>query len=550
MKITLLIIALGLLILLLIINQSAHLISQDVAMWGGLPWFGWVITVLLIILSGLLFANLAAKRACHFLEQPAPPNLQELQSRIEAARKRREKYDQNGPEYPHPFIIKEDCIACNACVEACPHDVLTMVEKKDREGYVADVSRGDLCMEDTSCEAVCPTSPKACIVINSTAEIKTLPAPTRDQYLMTNVEGCYVIGDVSGVPLIKNAVKEGAEVIRHIARYLTSAPPEPKASLHVVVIGIGPAGLSAVLTAKQENLKFLGLERDRVLATIEGYPKNKYIDFKPESLQAHSSLDMKKAGDRRENILESWINTLKASGVRINKNDGKQPDLDSELINVICENEICTGVRRAEDGDYLIVSTSKGPDQQGGTYLTRRVVLAIGLRGEPMKLGGPGGRMLPGEDMLITRNDKTGKKVRYKLPHPEEFRGQKLIVVGGGNSSIETAVDLVARRNGDEIEFLPADQTNHVTLLVRTNFTKDVKFRNKQQIYKCIDKGRVKLRFKTVIDQIHDTHVIIKDTRTNQKETIENDYIFAMIGGERPDKFLREIKIRITESKK
>src|SRR6185436_15836964 len=117
-----------------------------------------------------------------------------------------------GPAYPHPVIFPERCIGCQACVDACPHDVLAIVDG------VASAVAPDLCMEDTACQAECPVNPKACIVINTSKEVRSSPAPTRDgATYQTNVDGCYIIGDVSGVPLIKNAVKEGYEVITHIA---------------------------------------------------------------------------------------------------------------------------------------------------------------------------------------------------------------------------------------------------------------------------------------------------------------------------------------------
>jgi pyruvate/2-oxoglutarate dehydrogenase complex dihydrolipoamide dehydrogenase (E3) component len=105
-------------------------------------------------------------------------------------------------------------------------------------------------MEDTACQAECPVNPKACIVINTAKEVRSMPTPTRDgASFQTNVPGCYIIGDVSGVPLIKNAVKEGAEVIAHIVSDLASAPPEPKAEYDIAIIGIGPGGASAAAAA-------------------------------------------------------------------------------------------------------------------------------------------------------------------------------------------------------------------------------------------------------------------------------------------------------------
>ncbi len=124
-----------------------------------------------------------------------------------------------GPAYPHPVIFIDRCIGCQACVDACPHDVLAIID-----GHAVSVAP-DLCMEDTACQAECPVNPKACIVINTTKPIVSRPSPTRNgATYQSNVPGCYIIGDISGVPLIKNAVKEGAEVISHVAADLKSTP--------------------------------------------------------------------------------------------------------------------------------------------------------------------------------------------------------------------------------------------------------------------------------------------------------------------------------------
>jgi hypothetical protein len=142
----------------------------------------------------------------------------------------------------------------------------------------------DLCMEDTACQAECPVNPKACIIINTAKEVRSMPTPTRDgSTFQTNVPGCFIIGDVSGVPLIKNAVKEGADVIAHIASELKGAPPEPRAEYDVAIIGIGPGGASAAAAASEAGLRYIGIEQDKVLSTIDLYPKGKYIFFKPDT---------------------------------------------------------------------------------------------------------------------------------------------------------------------------------------------------------------------------------------------------------------------------
>jgi thioredoxin reductase len=152
----------------------------------------------------------------------------------------------------------------------------------------------------------------------------------------------------------------------------------------------------------------------------------------------------------------------------------------------------------------------------------------------------------PGEELKLRRNGHLEDKVLYALSNPEVFKGKKLIVVGGGNASVEAVVDLVARRHGDKIEFRPPGEINDVTFLLRSDFARDVKFLNKQQLYHCIDEGKVKIQFDTMVQEVRETEVVIADTLTQQeKGTIPNDYVFALIGGAPPTAFLQSIGIII-----
>lgn len=130
---------------------------------------------------------------------------------------------------------------------------------------------------------------------------------------------------------------------------------------------------------------------------------------------------------------------------------------------VINEGESCKKIEKAADGDYFVVETEKGLAREPVTYNARRIVLALGNRGTPMKL------RLPGEEMKVTRDGKAEDKVKYKLTDPEVYKKKRIIVVGAGNSAIEAAVDLVARRNGDQISFRPAEEINEVTLVIRSD---------------------------------------------------------------------------------
>jgi thioredoxin reductase len=492
-------------------------------------------------------------------------------------------------------------------------------------------------MEDTACQAECPVNPKACIIINTAKDVRSMPTPTRDGgNYQTNVPGCFIIGDVSGVPLIKNAVKEGHEVISHIAGDLKAVPPEAKAQYDVAIIGVGPGGASAAAAAQESGLRYIALEQDKTLSTIDLYPKGKYIFFKPDTkdwfggipvtglgltkakygggdavsddqaifdalgqelktivaeqtpmlhqqliariprslqgelspmlaekiekelkvrfarfLRANGSGDWSKVfqtsvapnpqpifaewrteiadqletkipGDQRENILDIWLGSLSDRGVKIN------------------EYESCKTVNRAEDGDYFIIKTEQGGEKTPQTYTARRVVISIGLRGAPNKL------RLPNEDLKIKIDGREESKVIYGLSNPQDFWGLRIVVVGGGNVAVEAAVDLVATRDGAAITPRTPDKMNKVTVLVRDYLAPTVKFGNKCQLYQCADDGIIDLRFGVGIKEMRENELVLEDVKAKKViDTIPNDYVFALIGGERPNRFLESIGITI-----
>jgi thioredoxin reductase len=611
MKRVQLIVCLFLLAALIWFNQTFG--AENAILFGGLTWLGWVCVfvflfgIALIIAADDLFQNLifffTGKTDVKSVQKPRELSPEEL------AELGLEKY--NGPAFPHPVIFTERCIGCQACVDACPHDVLAIVD-----GVAAAVAT-DQCMEDTACQVECPVNPKACIVLNTTKEIRSRPAPNRDgSNYETNVRGCYIIGDVSGVPLIKNAVKEGAEVIEHIAADLSKG--ESKAEYDVAIIGIGPGGASAAMSAHEKGLRYIAIEQEKTLSTIEMYPKGKYIFFKPDtkdwfgalkavglglvkgkyetaepaptghlpaefekyikdevasicgelsleiprSLHAEfvplleekvkdevtrrlqksvnefaanrdeilanikteiaGDLKTKIPGDQRERILSVWLGGLEEKGVRIN------------------EQESCKTVKRADDGDHFVIETERGNSKTPMTYTASSVVLAIGLRGAPNRL------RLPNEELKISVNGKAESKVLYALSNPDDYRSKHLIVVGGGNSAVEAAVDLVAKRDGSNITPRAAEERNKVTLLVRDYLAPTVKFGNKFQLYQMFDAGILDIRFGVAIKEMRENEVVLANVQTEEEtDVIPNDYIFALIGGERPDRFLKSIGIEI-----
>jgi thioredoxin reductase len=254
-------------------------------------------------------------------------------------------------------------------------------------------------------------------------------------------------------------------------------------------------------------------------------------------------------------MLESWLNAISAAGVRVN------------------EEESCTDIKRQEG--FFIVSAERGKRKERVTYKSRRVILAIGNRGAPMKLGVTGedlklrvtggpergsqcpkcgvalpakaqrfcvmcGASLPSVESLLYEDPK----VKYKLSDPDDYAGKRCMVVGAGNSAIEAAVDLCGfKRQGDQFTFT---RDNEVTLVIRSDFKGDLKLPTKMNIYDCIDAGRVKVFFRAEIKEIREKEVVLMEVRTKKElARIPNDYVFALIGGEKPTKFLESIGIKI-----
>jgi len=168
---------------------AISMVSKDFskAYFGGLPWYGWAGVSVFLVIVGFALALRDANRARRLLAEPVPPQDDVNKGASSISEEDLERLDPGAPEYPHPVIFPERCIGCHACVDACPVDVLAIVN-----GIASPVAR-DQCVEDTSCQVECPVNPKACIVINTTKKIKPRPVPTRDPAFMTNVPGCYIM---------------------------------------------------------------------------------------------------------------------------------------------------------------------------------------------------------------------------------------------------------------------------------------------------------------------------------------------------------------------
>lgn len=378
-----------------------------------------------------------------------------------------------------PRIDLDLCVGCGTCVHVCPFNVLEIVNEK------AIAVRLDDCTGYAACAAECPTE---AITLVTGGAMQLVELPNYDANLETNVRGLYLAGEVTGKALIKIAINQGRNVVDSI---LKNPPRDRNVPYDVIVVGAGPAGTSAALSAIKEGLRVLVLEQGTRGNTIRNYPRQKFVMAEPVMIPLYGPLWMEDTS--KETLLEKWNEIVTATGLVVNE--------EEKVLRVV----------RA--GDCFEVETSKG------LYRGSRVVLAIGKRGSPRKLG------VRGED---------GSKVAYNLLDADAYRGKAICVVGGGDSGLEAACGLAR-----------PDLGCRVWLVHRTDDFGKAKPRNQKKIKKCMDEGRVGVFFNSAVAEIRERSVVV-NTPTGAVE-IENDFVFVMVGGENPKKFLTDCGIEFSQ---
>jgi putative YpdA family bacillithiol system oxidoreductase len=337
--------------------------------------------------------------------------------------------------------------------------------------------------------------------------LQTMRVPLVKETFETNVAGVYIAGELSGMGLIKTAINEGRLAIDSIRRRLEASgdwrPPrlehgnshpvagDASAGPHdVVIVGAGPAGLSASLAAQQHGLDYLTLEQGEVAATIRNYPRHKFLMAEPTDMPLYGTLYI---GDgTKESLLHVWEAIVANTGVRIQTN---------ERVESICRT-----------GDIFVVETGKG------RYETRHVILALGKRGTPRKLG------VTGEEL---------PKVAYGLIEADTYADADILVVGGGDSAIEAALALSKAGR------------NRVTLSYRGASFDRARERNRNTLASAEQEGRIRILRKSHVREI--TPDIVRIEVESTVTEIPNNFVFILAGGESPETFLRKTGIEIVE---
>jgi thioredoxin reductase (NADPH) len=377
-----------------------------------------------------------------------------------------------------PRIDLDLCVGCGTCVHVCPFNVLEIINEK------AIAARLEDCTGFAACVAECPTE---AIVLVAGGAMQTVELPIYDANLETNIPGMYLAGEITGKALIKVAINQGKKVVESILKNR----PEPGIEYDVIVVGAGPAGTSAALAAMQEGLKVLVLEQGTQANTIRNYPRQKFVMAEPVMIPVYGPLWMEDTS--KESLLERWQQIIASTGLAIQE--------EEKVLRVV------------QNPGHFLVHSSKGE------YRGARVVMAIGKRGSPRKLG------VPGED---------SSKVAYNLLDADAYSGKAICIVGGGDSGIEAANGLAR-----------PDLENRVWLVHRTEDFLRAKPRNQKKIKKSMDESRVTAFFNSAVVEIRERSLAVKTP--NGVEDIENDFVFVMVGGESPKKFLNDCGIEFSQ---
>jgi thioredoxin reductase/NAD-dependent dihydropyrimidine dehydrogenase PreA subunit len=381
------------------------------------------------------------------------------------------------PPSLHPDINPHLCAGCGTCVDACPeHDVLAMVDGK------AVLVTGANCIGHGKCKTACPMN--AITLVFGTAT-RGVDIPSVGPDFETNVPGIFIAGELGGMGLIRNAIEQGRQAIDSVAR---RAAAGPRLEHDVVIVGAGPAGFAASLAAMQRRLRSVTIEQETLGGTVAHYPRGKIVMTAPAVLPLYGKLNFRET--TKEKLLEVWADVERRTGIRIRYSERME------------------AIETLSDG-FEVRTTA-------GRYRTRSVVLCIGRRGTPRKLG------VPGEDR---------SKVVYRLADPEQYADRHVLVAGGGDSALEAAVALSEIRN------------TTVTLSYRGASFSRAKQKNRQRVDAAVKAGRLDLLLESEVVEVGDRAVLLRE-KSGERE-IRNDAVIVCAGGILPTEMLRGIGIEI-----
>ncbi|HWY53785.1 MAG TPA: NAD(P)-binding domain-containing protein [Terriglobales bacterium] len=408
--------------------------------------------------------------------------LSKLKKREEQAREAAEKGKvfSEGPKAQHPHIDTTYCIGCHTCTTVCPEgDVLAML------GGKAVIVNGYKCIGHSLCAEACPVG-AITMVMASPSMSADMPRLTPEYE--TSIQNLFIVGELGGLALIKNAVNQGRACIDTIVNRMKARTSGNRSEIYdALIVGAGPAGISASLRAIENKLNYITIERDEIGGTVAKYPRQKLVMTSPVEFPMYGKF--KKTELSKENLLAFWDMILNRADFNV------------------CTSAKVEDIKKGEDGIFTVTTATN-------LYRAHAVVLALGRAGEPRKLG------VKGEEL---------PKVMYRLIEADHYVNKNILVVGGGDSAIEAAMGL-ANQSG-----------NKVTLSYRQERFSRIKERNAKRIEDCMRTGKVKVLLKSNPVEFKQDAVIL--TVNGISLEVPNDFVWIFAGGTPPNDFLRKIGI-------
>lgn len=379
----------------------------------------------------------------------------------------------------HPTINASLCIGCGACVNACPEaNVLGLIRGKSQ------LINPNHCIGHGACQKACPVDAITLVFGSAT---RGVDIPLVSPEFESSVPGIYIAGELGGMGLIRNAIEQGRQAMEAIIKAMPAS--HTPLDTDVLIVGAGPAGIAASLAAKKAGISYLTIDQESTLGgTVAHFPRGKLVMTQPAYLPLVGKLKFKETS--KENLLACWQQILTDHPLNLRF---------GERLQSIEHN---TGV--------FTVTT------QQHQYRCQRLLLAIGRRGSPRQLG------IPGENL---------SKVVYRLVDPEQYRGKKVLVVGGGDSALEAAISI-------------ADQPGaNVTLTYRGDAFKRAKSKNRERIESFSETNKIILKLQTSPVAITEKTVELEEN--GQRYTIKNDIVIVCAGGELPTALLKSIGVQV-----
>ncbi len=381
------------------------------------------------------------------------------------------------PASLHPLIDPSRCLGCGACVTACPetphHDVLGLINGK------AVLVNPTECIGHGACKAACPFD---AITLVFGTERRGLDIPLLKPTFESNVPGIYVAGELGGMGLIKNALTQGQQALEAIA----ASKVRRSGALDVLIIGAGPAGLAASLAAKKLGINYQTVEQDRLGGAVFQYPRGKLVMTAPVELPIVGKVHFRNT--TKEDLLEFWTQACKGLKIRY-----------QERVESLVK----------KDGAFHVRTSTQ-------QYVAANVLLAIGRRGTPRKLG------VPGEEL---------PKVVYRLIDPEQYRNMRVLVVGGGDSALEAAIT-ISEQPGTT-----------VSISYRSEAFGRGKPKNRDRLQEQEAAGRIKVMLKSNVKLVEPDKVHLE--YNGETVVLPNDAIIVCAGGILPTPFLKEIGVMV-----